>query len=175
MAADLTETFGFSDEDLEYNRLGNLSPRQTAEALRSMRRNRIGYAVLATICAAVAAGLTVTLVVDGIEGNVGYLIGAIVAAAGVLLFVPGLFEGPDTKVRVAEGRARFVESESDTVDGDGIVIGTSTIQLLLLDGESFQIDPDQFGALAEGHLYRVYHQPRPDPILSVEYVSAPLA
>ncbi len=173
MCADLAGAFGFSAADVEHNRVGQLSRAQVARLRRQMRRNRIVYALLAVVSAAVSVGLLLPVVDDGIEGRFGFLIGGIVAGAGALLFASGLIEKPDVQVRVAEGRAQFVEGEDDDLDGDGHVVSTSITTLLLVEGESFDVTPAQIEAIDTGHLYRVYHRQGPDPILSVEYVSPP--
>jgi hypothetical protein len=65
------------------------------------------------------------------------------------------------------------EGEIDDLDGDGQMVTTSITTLLMVEGESFDVTSAQIEAIDAGHLYRVYHQSGPDPILSVEYVSPP--
>lgn len=165
VSADLATAFGFSDADLEHNRLGDLSPMQARTTPPENRGSKDKFFGFAMLCVVVAIGLVLPAVFEGTDGKIVWLGGAAAAlgAAAVFAFVSsiGMPKARDRAVLVAEGRAQFVEAD----DGGG--------DMLLVDGITFDVTRTQLEAVDEGHLYRVYHLLEPDLVLSVEYVSPP--
>jgi len=170
----LLDAFNFTEEDLLYNRQGQLSPRQIENLASADRRGKVAIAIASLVSAAIAIGLLLPFIqAMSLEAaNLGRAICGVPIFLLAILFFFGIFRKPDRGVKQIEGVVQFVSRDSTTTQDDTVV---STTGFYILVGEKeFPVKTEQYKVFTQGHIYRVYYGVAASMgILSVEYLGPP--
>ena len=170
----LMEAFNFTDEDLSYNRQGQLSPRQMERLASADRKGKVTVVIASLVTGAIAIGLLLPFIqAMSLEAaNLGRAICGVPLIFLSILFFFGLFRRPDRGVKMVEGRVQFVSRDSTTQQDEAVV--TTTGFYIIVGEKEFPVKTEQYNAFTQGHVYRVYHGVAATlGILSVEYVGPP--
>jgi hypothetical protein len=170
--------FDFTAEDLDFNRRGQLSPRQTKQIMDRTRKQKRTMLIAALVGIGIGTYLALPFIQEmSLEAaSLGQLIGAVVVLGLSLLFFSGLSEKPSGQVIPVEGRVQFISRESSTTHEDGTMT-TDTLFYIVVGKEEFQVRTDQFDAFTQGHVYRFYKAGNSvfesSNILSIEHLGPP--
>ncbi len=167
----LMQCFDFSEEDLEYNRQGRLSPRQNIR-LTSRRRSHKRFLLLfGLLLSGVGGGILawqgyLTLPKDNFSG-MGLLVGAgIFVLLGAPLISLGLKPPRAVKASVAKGTAHIARVQRTRRANN--VTNTYLATELHLGDKIFTVPDQALPALEAGALYAVYYWDGIDEIFSLE-------
>jgi hypothetical protein len=178
MTDKLMTAFDFTSEDLEYNRRGQLSPRQTKQLLDRTRKQKLVFLVASVVGLGIGVYLILPFVLEMSlqAANLGQLIGAAVALGLSALFFFGLWDKPGGDVIPVEGRVQFISRESSTTREDG-GMDTHTNFYIVVGENEIGVKSSQYDAFTQGHMYRVYRSGisefESSEILSIEYLGPP--
>lgn len=171
MTTRLMQAFDFTLEDLEYNRRGALSPRQTARVTKKRRAQKIFLLALGLLLACVGGGVMAwqgfsSLPQDSSAG-IGMLVGAgVFALFGAPLIFLGVKPMRAVKVAAAKGAARVarVQRTRRVNNSTSTYIATE----LHLADKIFTVPDETFPELEDGAAYAVYYWDDVDDIFSLE-------
>ena len=175
MSLELMQAFDFTAEDLSYNRMGQLSPRQMEMYKKADTKSSV-FAFFVMIGFGVGAYFVLSpFWAQGLSlgENVGRLIGGIILAGIALFFLYALFEKTEPKIRSAKGKIKFVVKETDSTDADGTT-STSTTHYVVVGDEYFSVDRKKYQHLEQGHIYIFYQESSVlGRVIAVEYIGPP--
>lgn len=171
MTTRLMQSLDFTAEDLEYNRKGALSPRQSARVTKNRRAQKLllaalGLGLTCLLGGGLAVGGGLTLSTDSAAG-VGMLVSAgIVALLGAPLIFLGLRPMRAVKVAAVKGTARVarVQRTRRTNNSTSAYVATE----LHIADKIFTVPDEAFPELEDGAAYAVYYWEGIDDIFSLE-------
>jgi len=173
---ELRKFFGFDEEDLIANRLGQLSQKQEAKLLKSAGQSRFWLFVIGAIVFLAFSSGPIWQLTHGAAFSIG---AGILILLGVLIGGFFIINGVQNKsvpaIAKAEGNVNFVKVEKDAVKKD--VHGhLKTVKVeqyeLRVDKVNFEnVDEELINLIVPGGTYIVYYDPNEKTILSVEFVS----
>ncbi len=170
MTTELMKAFDFTAEDLAFNKMQQLSPRQTRRLKKNRGQTTVG---LTLFMLAIGTGAVFTLLpfirqTLSITDDVGRLIGGVVLAGLSLIILFLLLMGDEEPVvKSVRGKAQFLRKESD-VDNEV----SSTSYYVVIGEREFVVERDKYQALTQGHIYTIYSAVGLG-ILSIEYIGPP--
>jgi hypothetical protein len=165
------QLFDFTAEDLEYNRKGALSPRQSARVTKKRRAQKLflavlGFGLTCLLGGGLALGGGLSLSTDSAAG-VGMLVGAGIAA---LLGAPLIFLGVKpmrpVQVAAAKGTARVARVQRTSRTNNST--STYVVTELHIADKIFTVPDEAFVELQDGAAYAVYYWNGVDDIFSLE-------
>ena len=175
MTIELMQAFDFTADDLTYNKMGKLSPRQIKRYKKASNRSTVisffvmlafGIGAYFTLLPFLFEGLALT-------GNLSRFIGGIVLAGFALFFLYALFVKDKPVIKSAQGKVQFVSRESNTTHDDGSIT-SSTSYYVVIGDERFSIESGQYQLFNQGHIYAIYKEVSVlSSILSIEYSGPP--
>ena len=173
MSTELMQAFDFTTDDLAHNKMGKLSPRQTAKYNKAMKG---GNALLFVVMAGFSVGAFFALrpfilQAFSIPDNLGRFIGGMVLFVISLWILYSLFQKDSTVVTSAQGKAQFVSRETTDTDGDGNMTH-STLYYVVLGDEKFSVERSKYKFFQQGHNYTIYKEAFMG-IISIEYLGPP--
>lgn len=151
---DLQDAFKFTQEDLDHNRTGDLSPRQQAGLAKVNRNTPLGLA------ATIFVTLLLALVTVAIGGVVSCITGML-AVIGLLLMVTYIIQWQRVRADMAFGKCMKISGAAKFTQVRGEFV-------LMLDTQSFRLSTEEYQSMSEGRRYAVYYTPNGKTILSVE-------
>ncbi|HVN16361.1 MAG TPA: hypothetical protein VMT73_11520 [Anaerolineales bacterium] len=178
----LMDYFKFDEADLQANRFGKLSEKQTKNFTKTQTNDRKFYFRFGWVLTVMALGTVVLfLLITGFNFSLSaaHLVQAVLFGVFFLLFLWGAITAFSTgfkntvdvsndKVKEVEGPINIVKTESSGAHNRTIVMHE-----LHIKGKEFYVDEDAANIVMQGDTYIIYHyEDGPiDKILSLELVS----
>ena len=171
MTTNLMQAFDFTEHDLERNKLGVLSERQTKRFKRRHTRDRI-LALVLMVGVLIGAWFALDPYVTARSSAAGpsdRLIGGIVLLIFAFILLLGIFGRAKMNIQRAEGIAQFVQRESDHIDADGHHV-SSTISVVVIGDYDVKVKTNQYQYFTQGDRYAIYYNPGTLGVLSIEHL-----
>ncbi len=171
MTTRLMQSLDFTEEDLEYNRKGALSPRQSARLTRKRRALKLFLLLLGILLACVGGGILAGLgglsFYKGEAAGIQFLIAAgVLALFGAPLIFLGLKPMRSIKVAAAKGTASVARVQRTQRINN--VTSTFVATELHLADKIFTVPDEAFPELVDGASYAVYYWDGLTDIFSLE-------
>ena len=161
----LMETFDFSEDDLDVNRMGQLSRRQAVRLNKQRQTQVLGATGILIV------GIFTVLVIFGVVSAARMTYQALSTLAGLSLFflLPSWIIWSRASKLINDLQRNRVAIIEGLVDLS--VQGVQTANYLLHVGDtSFTVKQKMFLAFKNGDPYRIYYTPHSQQILSVEWL-----